>query len=81
VYTEKVLKTTSASLWLRNVQMGSAGALLSLVFGVMMMDRDVVMVHGVFWGYAHNPAAWFAVGLNAFGGLLTAGTFVLIRWI
>ena len=72
VYTEKVLKTTRASLWLRNIQMGISGTLLSAIFGVMLADRSNIKAHGLFYGYDHNPAAWMAVSLNAFGGLLTA---------
>ncbi|KAI3633246.1 hypothetical protein MIR68_008784 [Amoeboaphelidium protococcarum] len=73
VYTEKILKQkSSTSLWIRNVQMGVCGSVLSLIFGVYILDYKQVSEHGILYGYSNNMAAIGAVFLNAWGGLLTA---------
>eukprot|EP01137_Pigoraptor_chileana_P011602 Opistho-2@62719 len=47
VYFERILKNTTASIWLRNVQLGLAGAVLGFV-GVLYNDREAVAEDGFF---------------------------------
>ncbi|CAH1782708.1 unnamed protein product [Owenia fusiformis] len=69
VYFEKILKGTSQSLWLRNVQLGFLG----VVFGLITMEmNDGTKVHqqGMFHGY--DFMVWLVIFLQSFGGLLVA---------
>ncbi|XP_071818264.1 UDP-N-acetylglucosamine transporter-like isoform X1 [Apostichopus japonicus] len=69
VYFEKILKGSSASLWLRNVQLGLFGVFFGLI-GMWMKDGDDIMEKGFFFGY--TKYVWTVIGLQAFGGLLVA---------
>lgn len=69
VYFEKILKGSSASLWLRNVQLGLFGVFFGLI-GMWMKDGDDIMEKGFFFGY--TKYVWTVIGLQAFGGLLEA---------
>jgi UDP-sugar transporter A1/2/3 len=69
VYLEGVLKTTTASLWVRNVQLSLFGAIVALI-GMILHDGTAIMEHGFFHGY--NASVWGTVLLQSFGGLLTA---------
>ena len=69
VYFEKILKGTSQTLWLRNVQL----SVLGIVIGCITMeinDGESVHKNGMFFGY--DWVVWFVVGLQAFGGLMVA---------
>eukprot|EP00644_Phytophthora_capsici_P001325 jgi/Phyca11/105089/e_gw1.10.46.1 len=71
VYFEKILKGTSSktTLWERNVQMCFLGLVLS-GGGLVYNDFGSIMTRGFFYGY--RPVVWAAIGMSAFGGLLTA---------
>ncbi|KAI8805266.1 nucleotide-sugar transporter-domain-containing protein [Cladochytrium replicatum] len=70
VYFEKVLKGTSASVWLRNIQLSFFSLVPGLVFGVYYLDREVVDKSGFFTGY--TIWTWAAIACQALGGLLVA---------
>lgn len=73
VYFEKILKGNgkgpAASVWLRNIQMGSVGVLLGIA-GMFVNDYSKVKEHGIFFGY--SKLVWFIIFMQAFGGLLVA---------
>eukprot|EP01116_Phalansterium_solitarium_P018392 TRINITY_DN4854_c0_g1_i1.p1 TRINITY_DN4854_c0_g1~~TRINITY_DN4854_c0_g1_i1.p1 ORF type:complete len:408 (-),score=128.58 TRINITY_DN4854_c0_g1_i1:299-1522(-) len=74
VYLEKLLKNSTATVWVRNVQLGVWGAPLGLVFA-LFNDYDSIVEKGFFQGFG------WVVGLLVFqqaaGGLLIA---VAIRY-
>ncbi|CAM9175075.1 unnamed protein product, partial [Hapterophycus canaliculatus] len=65
----QVLKGTSVSLWVRNIQLSSYGVLLG-AWCVWVKDWEAVSQNGFFHGY--NYAVWMAVILNSAGGLVVA---------
>uniref|UniRef100_A0A2I3TX23 Solute carrier family 35 member A2 n=1 Tax=Pan troglodytes TaxID=9598 RepID=A0A2I3TX23_PANTR len=69
VYFEKILKGSSGSVWLRNLQLGLFGTALGLV-GLWWAEGTAVATRGFFFGY--TPAVWGVVLNQAFGGLLVA---------
>ncbi|XP_062854860.1 UDP-galactose translocator [Trichomycterus rosablanca] len=69
VYFEKILKGSSASLWLRNVQLGLFGTLLGLL-GLWWNDGHQIAEKGFLFGY--TPMVWGVIFNQAFGGLLVA---------
>ncbi|CAM9566023.1 unnamed protein product [Ectocarpus sp. 8 AP-2014] len=69
VYFEKVLKGTSVSLWVRNMQLSGFGILLGAGC-VWFKDGQAVSENGFFYGY--NYAVWMAILLNSMGGLVVA---------
>lgn len=69
VYFEKILKGTSASVWVRNVQLGVFGTALGLL-GLWWNDGPTVASHGFFFGY--TGMVWCVIFNQAFGGLLVA---------
>ena len=69
MYFEKILKGSKASLWLRNVQLGTFGVIIGLV-GMMFKDGAKVRETGFFTGY--TLVVWLVVFNQAFGGLLVA---------
>lgn len=69
VYFEKILKGTSQSLWLRNVQLGFLGAVIGFVT-MEIKDGTTVTEKGFFVGY--DWVVWFVVCLQSFGGLMVA---------
>ncbi|XP_067408484.1 UDP-galactose translocator [Emydura macquarii macquarii] len=69
VYFEKILKGSSASVWLRNVQLGIFGTLLGLL-GMWWAEGAAVAGRGFFHGY--GPLVWGVILNQAFGGLLVA---------
>lgn len=69
VYFEKILKGSSASLWLRNVQLGVFGTLLGLL-GLWWNDNAQIAEKGFLFGY--TPMVWGVIFNQAFGGLLVA---------
>lgn len=69
VYFEKILKGTSASVWVRNVQLGVFGTALGLL-GLWWNDGAAVARHGFLFGY--TGMVWAVIFNQAFGGLLVA---------
>ncbi|KAK2555084.1 UDP-N-acetylglucosamine transporter [Acropora cervicornis] len=69
VYFEKILKGTKASIWMRNVQLGSFGVVFGLM-AVMTNDGSQVSRGGFLQGY--NRITWIVISLQAFGGLVVA---------
>ena len=69
VYVEKMLKQTTASLWLRNVQLGMFGALTGLI-GMFLKDWDDISTRGLLVGY--TPLVWLVISQQALGGLIVA---------
>ena len=70
VYTEKILKTSKVTLWVRNVQLASWSALIGFWGLAGTGDLSGVWSNGFFHGY--NSWIWASACNNAFGGLLIA---------
>ncbi|XP_072305524.1 UDP-galactose translocator [Eucyclogobius newberryi] len=69
VYFEKILKGSSASVWVRNVQLGMFGTTLGLL-GMWWNDGPGIAHNGFFFGY--TSMVWCVIFNQAFGGLLVA---------
>lgn len=69
VYFEKILKGSSASVWMRNVQLGIFGTALGLL-GLWWNDGPSIDEKGFLFGY--TPMVWGVICNQAFGGLLVA---------
>ena len=69
VYFEKILKGTTGSIWLRNIQMGIFGVFLG-VGGMLINDGAAVREKGFLFGY--RIIVWVVIAMQAFGGLLVA---------
>ncbi|KAJ8393513.1 hypothetical protein AAFF_G00059860 [Aldrovandia affinis] len=69
VYFEKILKGSSASVWMRNVQLGIFGTFLGLL-GLWWNDGPAIAEMGFLFGY--TPLVWGVIFNQAFGGLLVA---------
>lgn len=70
VYFEKVLKGSSASLWVRNIQLSFYSVFPALFLGVLWKDGAKISEKGFFFGY--NYVVWTAIFLQAFGGIIVA---------
>jgi len=69
VYTEQLLKDSSTSLWMRNVQL----SIFSAMFGIGMAyakDGTAIAEYGFMQGY--SPLVWLVVVGQAVGGLIIA---------
>lgn len=69
VYFERMVKSTSSSIWVRNIQMSLIGLLISSV-ACVGKDLDSILTHGFFKGY--NAIVWSVILLQAVGGLVVA---------
>ncbi|XP_076469289.1 UDP-galactose translocator-like [Babylonia areolata] len=69
VYFEKILKGTSQSVWLRNVQLGSLGVVIGLI-SVFLQNGQAVSEKGFLFGFDY--VVWIVVFLQSFGGLVVA---------
>lgn len=69
VYFEKILKGSSASVWVRNVQLGIFGTALGML-GLWWNDGAAVAERGFLFGY--TSMVWCVICNQAFGGLLVA---------
>lgn len=70
VFFELMLKgNSSASLWIRNIQLGSFSLLLGLL-AVVFKDGAEVSTRGFFSGY--SSMVWLCISLHSLGGLAVA---------
>ena len=69
VYFEKILKGSSTSLWIRNIQMGLPSVFISF-FGAYFHDGATIAAKGFFVGY--SPLVWTVIIVQAVGGLIVA---------
>lgn len=69
VYFEKILKGSSASVWVRNVQLGIFGTVLGML-GLWWNDGAAIAERGFLFGY--TDMVWCVIFNQAFGGLLVA---------
>jgi UDP-sugar transporter A1/2/3 len=74
VYFEKILKGSSTSLWVRNVQMGLPSTIIAYLT-VFFKDAKEVGEIGFLGGY--TPIVWTVVTVQAVGGLIVA---VVVRY-
>jgi UDP-sugar transporter A1/2/3 len=72
VYFEKLLKdsTSSASVWIRNIQLSFYSLFPALIIGVIATDGKEIAKHGFFDGY--NSIVWTAIVFQAIGGVLSS---------
>ncbi|KAI5817391.1 nucleotide-sugar transporter-domain-containing protein [Pyronema omphalodes] len=70
VYFEKVLKGSSTTLWIRNIQLSFWSIIPALFVGVLWMDGTEIAERGFFVGY--NGVVWMAICFQAFGGIIVA---------
>ena len=69
VYFEKMLKGSSKSLWIRNIQLATWSILLGTA-GCLIKDSSKILADGFFQGY--NMLTIFIVCMQAGGGILVA---------
>jgi len=67
VYFEKILKGSTTSVWMRNLQLAFF-SIFSGIFAVLFSDFKAIREHGFFQGY--NSVIWIVVLLQAYGGLI-----------
>ncbi|KAL7269975.1 UDP-galactose transporter Gms1 [Rhizina undulata] len=70
VYFEKVLKGSSATLWVRNIQLSFYSLFPAFFIGVVFKDGKEIMERGFFDGY--NGVVWTAIAFQAAGGIVVA---------
>ncbi|RPB11885.1 nucleotide-sugar transporter [Morchella conica CCBAS932] len=70
VYFEKVLKGSSATLWVRNIQLSFYSLFPAFFIGVVFVDGSEIMRRGFFDGY--NGVVWTAIAFQAAGGIVVA---------
>ncbi|KAI1819467.1 UDP-galactose transporter [Xylaria intraflava] len=70
VFFEKVLKDpqTSASIWIRNIQLSFYSIISAFLVGVLFKDGEEILKHGFFNGYSW--IVWALIILQACGGVL-----------
>ena len=69
VYFEKILKGSNVSVWVRNIQLGSFGAVIATL-GAYSKDGDAIAEHGFFQGY--GTIVYLIIAVYALGGLTVA---------
>ncbi|XP_036367807.1 UDP-N-acetylglucosamine transporter-like isoform X2 [Octopus sinensis] len=72
VYFEKVLKSTSKSVWIRNIQLASYGIFLGFI-GIVTKDGATIAEKGFFFGY--DNLVLLSLFIQAFAGLSIAVVF------
>jgi solute carrier family 35 (UDP-sugar transporter), member A1/2/3 len=70
VYFEKILKGSSLSLWMRNIQLSVFGLTFSLLL-MWINDAEQLAENGSFF-YGYSAIVWLVVVLQAIGGLVIA---------
>jgi UDP-sugar transporter A1/2/3 len=69
VYFEKILKGSTTSLWIRNIQMGIPSVFIAYIT-VYMKDSQEVKKNGFMGGYSN--LVWTVIMVQAVGGLIVA---------
>jgi len=69
VYFEKILKSTTSSVWVRNIQLGSFGFLFAGII-TLLFDFNELRQKGFFYGW--NLNVFLLVCNHAIGGLIVA---------
>jgi UDP-galactose transporter len=69
VYFEKMLKGSTVSVWVRNIQLGFFGTIFATIY-MLIYDGSEIAVDGFFKGY--STQVWFVVFNQAFAGLVVA---------
>lgn len=69
VYFEKILKGSTTSLWVRNIQMGIPSIMVAYIT-IVLKDRAIIRERGFLQGY--NNLVWLVVTVQAVGGLIVA---------
>ena len=70
VYFERILKNSTTTLWMRNIQMGISSIVVAFLGVLFSSDRTIVFQHGFFYGY--NSIVISVILLQALGGLVVA---------
>jgi len=70
VYFERILKNSTTSLWMRNIQMGISSIFVAFLGVFFSSDRHIVFQNGFFYGY--NSIVVCVILLQALGGLVVA---------
>lgn len=74
VYFEKVIKqspkSTSPSLWIRNVQLSTYSLFPAFFIGILFLDGETVAKYGFFAGY--NWVVVLSIVVQTFGGIVAA---------
>ena len=70
VWFERILKGSTTSLWLRNIQLGFSSIIVGFIGVYASNDRTSVMNNGFFYGY--TSLVWVVILLQAIGGLVVA---------
>lgn len=74
VYFEKVIKespkSTSPSLWIRNVQLSTYSLFPAFFIGILFLDGETVAKYGFFAGY--NWVVFLSIVVQTFGGIVAA---------
>lgn len=68
-YFEKLLKASTASMWVRNIQLGLCGLFFSF-WAMIVSDYSTIQSQGLFHGY--NLLTWCVITNQALGGLLVS---------
>ena len=69
VFFELVLKSTSKTIVMRNIQLSIYGIVAGIV-QAFVQDREVIHTHGFFFGY--DGWVWVVILIQSLGGLLVA---------
>lgn len=69
VYLEKILKQSSTSIWLRNIQLALFGSIIGFI-GALWTDGAKIREQGLLGGF--NSMVWVVITLQAVGGLVVA---------
>ena len=75
VYFEKVLKNSSTTLWIRNIQLGIFGFIFSFILMLINDLHQIQLKHNIFHGY--NVLVLLVILCQALGGLLVA---IVVRY-
>eukprot|EP01035_Chromulina_nebulosa_P019607 gene19607-25514_t len=69
VYFEMVLKSSKASIWIRNIQLAAIGIVFSII-ACYYRDKEDIIEKGFLFGYDH--LVWSVIILQAAGGMIVA---------